>query len=252
MHDLPLHLWFSITRLGGAGLTLPLAVAIALWLALGYSWRLAAGWLGIVGAAALVVTLTKIAFLGWGVGVREWDFTGVSGHAMLSTAVYPVAFFLTLLPARASVRLLGVVGGIATGVAVGLSRVVLSAHSPSEAVAGCIVGALSAVLFVWWAWDAKPGKLSVVPVAVSLLMVAVALHDVRVPTQHWITHIALHLSGRDRPFIRARWRVGRDAPRPAPIAPIAPSGRSAALPSSDSGASSLLGSAKAPPATTLS
>jgi len=80
-------------------------------------------------------------------------------------------------------------------------------------------------------------------------MVAVALHDVRVPTQHWITPIALHLSGRDRPFIRARWRVGHDAPRPAPIAP---SGRSAALPSSDAGASSLLGAAKTPPVVTFS
>lgn len=232
MHDLPLHLWFSITRLGGAGLTLPLAVAIALWLALGYSWRLAGGWLAIVGAAAGIVMLTKIAFLGWGVGVREWDFTGVSGHAMLSTAVYPVAFFLTLLPARTTVRILGVACGLAAGLAVGLSRVVLSAHSPSEAVAGCIVGALAAVLFVWRAWDAKPGRLSAVPVAVSLLMLTVALHDVRVPTQHWITHIALHLSGRDRPYIRARWRAGYDAPRRTPVAPSSPSGRSAALPSS--------------------
>jgi hypothetical protein len=75
-------------------------------------------------------------------------------------------------------------------------------------------------------------------------MVAVALHDVRVPTQHWITHIALHLSGRDRPFIRARWRVGHEAPRPAPVAP---SGRSAALPSSYAGSSSLLGAVEAPP-----
>lgn len=227
MYDLPLHLWFSITRLGGAGLTLPLAIAIALWLALGYSWRLAAGWLVIVGAAAGIVTLTKIAFLGWGIGVREWDFTGVSGHAMLSTAVYPVAFFLALLPARPKVRIVGVACGLAAGLAVGLSRVVLSAHSPSEAVAGCVVGALAAVLFVWRAWDTKPGKLSVVPVAVSLLMLAVALHDVRVPTQYWITHIALHLSGRDRPFIRARWRAGHDAPHRVPAAP---SGRSAALP----------------------
>ncbi|WP_206957169.1 phosphatase PAP2 family protein [Trinickia acidisoli] len=226
MYDLPLHLWFSITRLGGAGLTLPLAVAIALWLALGYTRRLAVGWLVIVGAAAAVVALTKIAFLGWGVGIRAWDFTGVSGHSMLSTAVYPVAFFLTLLPTRASIRLFGVACGIAAGLAVGLSRVVLSAHSPSEAVAGCVVGALAAVLFVWWAWDTKAGKLSAVPVAVSLLMLTAALHDVRVPTQHWITHIALHLSGRERPFIRARWKAGHEAPHPV-IAP--PAGRSAAL-----------------------
>lgn len=226
MYDLPLHLWFSITRLGGAGLTLPLAIAIALWLAIGYSRRFALGWLVIVGAAAGLVTLTKIAFLGWGVGIREWDFTGVSGHAMLSTAVYPVAFFLTLLPARRSIRLAGVACGLAAGLAVGLSRVVLSAHSPSEAVAGCIVGALAAVLFVWWAWDAKPSKLSAVPVAVSLLMLTAAFHDVRVPTQHWITHIALHLSGRERPYIRARWKAGHHAPQPV----AAPSERhSAAL-----------------------
>ena len=35
MPDLPVHLWYAITNLGGAGLTLPLALAIALWLAAG-------------------------------------------------------------------------------------------------------------------------------------------------------------------------------------------------------------------------
>lgn len=220
MHDLPIHLWYSITRLGGAGLTLPLALTIALWLALGYTWRLALGWLAILAAAVSIVALTKIAFLGWGVGVRAWDFTGVSGHAMLSTAVYPVGIFLTLLPTRASVRVAGIVIGLAAGIAVGLSRVVLDAHSPSEAVSGCIVGALAAVCFAYCAWNARPGKLSVVPVAVSLLMLAVALHDVRVPTQRWITHVALHLSGRDRPFIRARWKAGVQTPRRAPDAAL--------------------------------
>ena len=158
MPDLPLRLWYTITSLGGAGLTLPLAIAIALWLALGYTWRMAALWLGLLGAAIGVVTLTKLAFLGWGVGVRALDFTGVSGHAMLSTAVYPVALFLMLLPARRSIRLAGVLLGLAAGIAVGLSRVVLVAHSPSEAVTGCLVGAGAALLFVraeigrgtWW------------------------------------------------------------------------------------------------------
>jgi hypothetical protein len=233
MYDLPTHLWFSITRLGGAGLTLPLALTIALWLVLGYTWRLALGWLAIIGGAAAVVMLTKIAFLGWGVGVREWDFTGVSGHAMLSTAVYPVAFFPALRPESAGVRPLGVVCGLAAGLVVGLSRVVLVAHSPSEAVAGCAIGALAAALFIWWAWDARPGKLSAVAVAVSLLMLTVALHDVRVPTQHWITHIALHLSGRDRPFIRARWKAAHDAPRPVtPRTPVTMPPHGAALGSS--------------------
>jgi hypothetical protein len=94
---------------------------------------------------------------------------------------------------------------------------VLAAHSPSEAVSGCVVGALTAVAFIWWAWDAKPGQLRVAPVALSLLVLTTALHDIRVPTQRWITHIALHLSGHERPFIRARWKAGHTSPRPTAI-----------------------------------
>jgi hypothetical protein len=218
MPDLPSHVWYSITSLGGAGLTLPLAIAIALWLALGYSWRMAAGWLLLLGAAIGVVTVTKLAFLGWGVGVRELDFTGLSGHAVLSTAVYPVALFLMLLPARPAFRLAGVLLGLAAGIAVGLSRVVLSAHSPSEAITGCIVGAVTALMFVRWSWDAEPGRLSAVPVAVSLLMLTVGLHGVHLPTQRWVTHIALKVSGHERPFIRARWKAGHyNSPNATPF-----------------------------------
>lgn len=218
MPDLPIHLWYSITSLGGAGMTLPLAFAIAMWLAVGYSWRVAAGWLLLLGAAIGVVTVTKVAFLGWGVGVRELDFTGVSGHAMLSTAVYPVVMFLMLLPARPAVRLLGVLLGLAAGMAVGLSRVALSAHSPSEAVTGCLVGALAALLFVRMAWNAAPGRVSALPVAVSIVVLALLMHGVHVPTQRWVTHLALKVSGHDRPFIRAKWRALRDMrPAAAPL-----------------------------------
>ena len=218
MPDLPFHLWYSITSLGGAGLTLPLAIAIALWLALGYSWRMAAGWLLLLGAAIGVVTITKLAFLGWGVGVRELDFTGLSGHAALSTAVYPVALFLMLLPARPAFRLVGVLLGLAAGIAVGMSRVALDAHSPSEAITGCIVGAVTALMFVRWSWNAEPGRLSAVPVAVSLMMLTVGLHGVHLPTQRWVTHIALKVSGHERPFIRARWKAGHyKSPSAAPL-----------------------------------
>jgi membrane-associated phospholipid phosphatase len=217
MPDLPLHLWYAITNLGGAGLAVPLAVAIALWLAAGYSWRMAASWLLLLGAAIGVVTLTKIAFLGWGVGVRELDFTGVSGHAMLSTAVYPVAFFLMLQGARPVVRGTGVAIGLAVGVAVGLSRVVLDAHSPSEAVTGCLVGALTALLFVGYWWTAQSGRLSAAAVTLSLAALTFALHDVRLPTHRWVTHLALSVSGHEKPYVRARWKA--NAPKRPPVAP---------------------------------
>jgi hypothetical protein len=68
-----------------------------------------------------------------------------------------------------------------------------------------------------FAWRAESGKLSPAPVAISLAMVAITLHGISVPTQRWITDIALHLSGREQPYIRARWKAGRyDKPIAAP------------------------------------
>jgi hypothetical protein len=41
---------------------------------------------------------------------------------------------------------------------------------------------------------------------------------VHVPTQRWVTHIALKVSGHDRPFIRAKWKAVRDVrPATAPL-----------------------------------
>lgn len=217
MPDLPLSLWISITALGSVGVMIPLALAAAAWLALGYPWRYSAGWLTLLGVASGLVFVTKIAFLGWGIGVRPWDFTGISGHAMVATAVLPVALFVALLPARAGWRAAGVVLGLAAGAAVGLSRVVLSAHSVSEVVFGCTLGALVALVFVACSWRAEGDRLSPAPVAASLLLVAVTLHGMPVPTQRWITGIALHLSGHERPYIRARWKADRNSlPRPSP------------------------------------
>ncbi|KVE36282.1 phosphatase PAP2 family protein [Burkholderia sp. TSV86] len=217
MFDLPPRLWMSVTALGGAGLTLPLAVTIAVWLALGYSVRRAAAWLAVLGAAIGAVALTKIAFLGWGIGVRAWDFTGFSGHAMLSTSVYPVALFLALARTRPAIRIAGVTAGFAAGIAVGLSRVALDAHSPSEAVTGCIIGAIAALSFIVGSWHAVPHRWSAPAVAASLAAVTIALHGVTVPSHRWVTAVALHLSGHERPYVRARWKANpnyRPASRP--------------------------------------
>ncbi len=201
---LPTSLWFYITAFGSVGVMAPVALAVAAWLALGYRWKYACAWLGLLGVASGLVTLTKIAFLGWGVGVRTLDFTGISGHALMSTAVLPVAIFVALLPARGAVRGAGVVAGLLLGVLVGVSRVVLDAHSVSEVVAGCALGAVVALGFVRFAWRAEHGKLAPAPVAASLAIVVITLHGVPVPTQRWITEIALGLSGHERPYVRAR------------------------------------------------
>jgi membrane-associated phospholipid phosphatase len=208
MSHLPLHLWFYITAFGGAAPMLPLALAIGVWLTLGHTWRAALTWLGLLAAAIALVTLTKVAFLGWGVGVRSLDFTGVSGHAMLSSAIFPMLGFLTLRNAPAWWRYGGVAAGLAVGVLVGVSRVVIDAHSVSEVVAGCALGA--AVPLTWLAWASSAGYARHTPlspwlVTGSLGALIIALHGFHAPTHRWVTHLALDLSGRDRPFVRVVW-----------------------------------------------
>lgn len=207
MIDFSPSFWINVTALGSVGVMAPVALAAAAWLAVGYRWKYAFAWLGLLGAAGALVALTKIAFIGWGVGVRDWDFTGISGHALMSTATLPVALFVALLTTPRVWRASGVALGLALGVLVGVSRVVLDAHSWSEVVAGCALGAVVALAFVAIAWRAEPGRVSGTPVAASLAAVVLLLHGIPVPTQQWITQIALGLSGHERPYVRARWKI---------------------------------------------
>jgi membrane-associated phospholipid phosphatase len=215
MPDLPLHFWYVTSSCGGASVTLPLTVAIALWLAVGYSSRLALGWIALIAGAVSIVLVTKLAFLGWGIGVRDWDFTGVSGHAMMSTAIYPVAFFLVLLPTRPAIRVAGIVTGFCVGMAISFSRIVVEAHSPSEAAVGCLMGAVIAFLFFRLAWHTTQSRnpLSILPVMMSLVVLVAAFHNIHIPTHRWVEHVALQMSGHARPFVRARWKAARDHSR---------------------------------------
>src|SRR5437868_4928886 len=82
---------YWITRFGEMGIVLPLVAALALWILLSArSLRPVMGWLLPLGLAILLTSLSKIAFIGWGLGIAALDFTGFSGHAMFSAAIYPV------------------------------------------------------------------------------------------------------------------------------------------------------------------
>ncbi|SUA74964.1 PAP2 superfamily [Pandoraea pnomenusa] len=213
--------WISITNFGGAAVTVPAAAALTLWLLFARAWRMALAWGMLFGAAALVVAISKIVFLGWGLGLRELDFTGVSGHTMLAATVYPVIAWLLLRRVAWPWRTLGTLAAMAGSVAVGVSRVALSAHSISESVAGCAVGFTVGAAFAWFTRHDDAPNLKTLPMAASLFVLVMWLHGERVPTQRWITHIALTLSGREQPFRRISWHARKPQPRPAPLSPAA-------------------------------
>jgi len=194
--------WHVLSRLGEAQILLPLFALASGWLWRREPWSpvLRDWWLSL-GAVTLLTTASKIAFLGFGWGIASLDFTGFSGHSMFSAAILPVLGGLALhVRGRAG---LGVMAGWALALAVAVSRVKVSAHSPSEALSGLLLGSMTSA---WTLRRRRLDRLSI-PHWMSALALAVLLSMPWVAppsrTHDWVTRLSLALSGRSRPYTRA-------------------------------------------------
>lgn len=201
--------WTDLTRFGDVTIMSLMALAIAAWLFVEDEKRLALWWSALFAGGIGVVVATKMAFIGWGIGIRTLDFTGFSGHTMRVAAVMPVLFYLMLQKAGFTLRAAAMVFGLVFGAAVGASRLALHAHSVSEVVAGWLLGTAISIAFIRNAANSlskhvfKPLR-----IVLSLLMLLPAPYVYPAPTQQWLTEIALFFSGHDQPFPRA----GRQPP----------------------------------------
>lgn len=221
--------WYHLSALGGLNVTALLAVAIAAWLVGARCWRLALAWCLLFGAAILVAAASQVAFLGWGIGVQSLGFTGFSGHATRAAAVFPVALFLLLdrqgrrrgnrrgaaRPDAAPDRRkegwqrAAVLAGAMLAAAVAAARVKVEAHTPSEAIAGCLLGLGAAALFILRCRAASDW--SPQPLLLGLLAATMLLPRADPANSHqWLAAAALKLSGHDRVWLRDGWRPARN------------------------------------------
>ncbi len=136
----------AISLLGYNLLIAELLLAIAVLLFL--RWRHAAGWLAVSVAGGLALDLAlKYAFHRsrpppyFGVAPHSYSFP--SGHAVCSFCFYAV--LAGLIAARTSSLFLRVAVGVAAAVlvmAIGLSRIYLGVHYPSDVIAGYLAAAV--------------------------------------------------------------------------------------------------------------
>jgi membrane-associated phospholipid phosphatase len=205
--------WTDITTYGDVTITSLAAAAIAVWLFVEDEKRLAFWWSVLFAGAMGIVIATKMAFIGWGIGIRAIDFAGFSGHAMRAAAVLPVLLYLILQRTRFIMRAGGVVFGFACAAMIGVSRVVLHTHSISEVVAGLLLGAAVSLTFVHIAHTSlskhvfKPLR-----IALSLLALLPAPYVHPAPTQQWLTELTLYFTGHDHPHPRTDWRAEKRRP----------------------------------------
>jgi hypothetical protein len=155
----------------------------------------------------LIVAASKVAFIGWGIGIRSLDFTGFSGHAMRATAAIPVMAYLLWQSAAPSARKAAVALGYGVGAILSMSRVFVGAHSVSEAVLGALLGVAVSATFLWVA----RGRCTAVPhrwlIALSMAGMLGTSHAQPAPTHRWISSVALYLSGNDKPYDRSMWHA---------------------------------------------
>ncbi|WP_149196341.1 phosphatase PAP2 family protein [Luteimonas suaedae] len=169
-------------------------------------------WLGV---ASLLVAASKVAFYGWGTGIRAWNLSCFSGHAVLALGFWPAFLAVLVPPQRPGLRTAMVAAGLCLGLLVGLSRVTLGLHPPSEVLAGIGLGGGAA----WLALRAVRGirlPLGRGSAALAMLLAVGLWGGSRLapslPTEHWFRQAAIVLSGNEQPYSRRIWRQAERLP----------------------------------------
>ena len=187
--------WMQISKIGSSNVMLPAAVAIAVWLMAGGARRLFLYWCLLFAGTLLLVAASKIAFVGWGIGIEEIDFTGFSGHAMRSAAIIPTLFYVIVRQQAFALRWPAAIAGVGVAALISLSRVQLHFHSVSEALSGSLLGLAACLYFIWQAENTSQPGLSRALLACSFVLLLTASFSKPVPTEDLIASTALWLSG---------------------------------------------------------
>ncbi|TDY17029.1 PAP2 superfamily protein [Paraburkholderia sp. BL6665CI2N2] len=176
-------MWNSLSNFGDAAVTLPLAMGCAIWIAVS-DRRMAAYWLTSLAVGMAIVGATKILYAGCGIEISEIGFRVVSGHTMLSSAVWTTCIALFLR--RAGRSSIGVTLGLAGGAIIGAARVFEEAHTVSEVIAGWAIGSAVALFFVRSLANSHVQLRGTIVAAVSLLLVSGIAYGHNAPFQSLI------------------------------------------------------------------
>jgi len=196
--------WQMLTYFGDSMLLLPSAVVLAF--ALFYNTSKLAPvcyWLVSFGSAGLIVSISKVLFLGFLIGSARYNFTGFSGHTTMSTTFWPVFFWFIARGFSFQRPLFWVVLGYLSALTIAYSRLALHAHSPSEVICGFLLGCGCSLFFL-----AMQRKVAFKPISLIELLLIIALPLFLVSqgkpatTQHFLGTLAAKLAGMEQPHTR--------------------------------------------------
>ena len=176
--------WHMVVHLGEASLMFPLAGVVVFRLAWQGQWRRAFHWVLSLGAGTAAILLGKLAFELGGWSVPSANVYSVSGHAMLTAAVYPVLFAVTGEAWSPRAARLGALAGVGAALMAAVALVAGRYHTVSETLIGMSVGFIVAWANLhrprrWLPMDRPPAIARLVLCAVLVVMIPVSLYPIR-------------------------------------------------------------------------
>jgi membrane-associated phospholipid phosphatase len=202
-----MNLWLHLSNLADVVTMGFVAALIAGGLIFGRAWRAACVWCLLIGMGMAFVVASKIVFLGWGWGICSLDFTGFSGHATRAMAIAPVFLYLMLNRASRARQHAAVLLGVAFGLAIGVSRLALHAHSLSEVVSGWMLGGGIAFLFIWGSKNLHAFETRKYAAIIGVLALSVLPTPGVGATQKVLVDLSLFLSGHEAVYSRQDCRT---------------------------------------------
>nr|WP_315597744.1 phosphatase PAP2 family protein [uncultured Cupriavidus sp.] len=199
--------WQLISFFGESAFLLPCAVFLYAWMRWRGATDVARHWLLAFTVTALVVLVSKLAFLGWGIGSAALDFTGFSGHSMMAASILPLMFYVAMPANRPGLSLLAALFGVLLALAVGVSRLALQAHSTSEVVSGLALGLLVSLPVIVRRGVPRSPRAMLLTCCALLVLLALPVDGLTGATHVMVQDLARFLSGRDRPYHRGEWAV---------------------------------------------
>lgn len=162
----------AITDFGESTVLLSTAIAASGWFWLSRQRELALIWLVSVGGCAVTMLTFKLAFLTCGDLVLGGTVHTPSGHSAMSALFYGAAALTLrrLMPQAERHGTLVLAAGIAMALMIGLSRIIVHAHTPQEVAAGLSIGFAWLGVFAAALRKAGPSMAPPPPAAVTCML----------------------------------------------------------------------------------
>lgn len=172
-----------LTDFADQAVIVPLVLAVAVALAI-QGWRRGAiTWLLVVAAVFFATLISKLTFLACSPLFGPLAVHSPSGHVAAATVT--VGGLVAMLTNRRSAIL---PAAILAAAVIGVSRLLLGAHSFPEVVIGALIGLAGAAALPHFA--GPPPRLRLVPLAGVIVLVAMVFHGLHLPAEAAIRHTA--------------------------------------------------------------